>query len=100
MSSSTPTPTTCAERIALGDTQVDLTNRETGALKQRCDEGDIRAKFAALDKDSDGYVILEDMPAEHMLSELFADVDFMATTGFLWQKSRSTMQRRIPSSDG
>lgn len=71
-----PTPTTCAELVALGDRHVDLSNRETGVLKQRCDEEDIRAKFAAMDRDSDGYVILEDIPAKHMLYKLFADVDF------------------------
>lgn len=55
---------------------ADLTNRETSALKQRCDAEEISAKFAALDRDSDGYLILEDLPAEHMLSKLFAEVDF------------------------
>ena len=69
-SSSTPSPTTCAELFALGDAHVDLSNREISALKQRCHEEDIRAKFAALDQDSDGYLIRQDMPADHMLGKL------------------------------
>lgn len=64
-------PTTCVELIALDDTHVDLTNRETSALKQRCDAEDIRTKFAALDQDSDDY-----LAASHMLSKVFAEVDF------------------------
>ncbi|TWI11509.1 EF-hand domain-containing protein [Aerolutibacter ruishenii] len=70
-----PAPTTCTELAALGDT-VDLTSREVGTLKQRCDLEDIRAKFAQLDRNQDGYLSLEELPMEHTLSQHFADVDF------------------------
>ncbi|MBA4284512.1 MAG: hypothetical protein C0434_03150 [Xanthomonadaceae bacterium] len=68
-------PTTCAELAALGDA-VDLTSREIGTLKQRCDIEDVRAKFAELDRNQDGYLSQEELPGEHTLSQHFAEVDF------------------------
>lgn len=68
-------PTTCAELAALGDT-VELTSREIGTLKQRCDLEDIRAKFAELDLNQDGYLTREELPVGHALGKHFADVDF------------------------
>lgn len=75
--SSSPTPpalTTCAELAALGD-RVELSSREVGMLKQHCDLEDIRAKFANLDRNRDGYLKREELPADHMLSQDFDNVD-------------------------
>lgn len=68
-------PAACAELAALGDT-VDFTAQERGTLKQRCDTEDLRAKFAALDRNRDGYLTPEELPVEHTLGKQFAEVDF------------------------
>ncbi|TBR12802.1 MAG: EF-hand domain-containing protein [Lysobacter sp.] len=68
------TPTTCAELAAVRD-RVDHSNRHVGMLKQRCDLEDIRAKFAEMDRNNDGHLKQSELPAGHMLSEDFGNVD-------------------------
>ena len=68
-------PTTCIELAAWGDAS-DFSSRGVGMLKQRCDLEDIRAKFADLDSNRDGYLRPEELPMEHSLSQHFAGVDF------------------------
>lgn len=69
-----PPPSTCAELSALDDS-VNFTSPEIGMLKQHCDLKNIRAEFAKLDRDQDGYIKREELPAGHVLRQDYANVD-------------------------
>ncbi len=67
-------PTTCEELDRLGE--EGFPHREVLAMKQQCRAADIRAKFAELDRDGDGYLLRDELPAEHELSRRFDQIDF------------------------